>query len=133
VLVALDLLYLNRRDLRNLPLIQRRAELSKIVDSIDVQFSESFEIEGREMFAHACKLDLEGVVSKVRDGPSPKGRTSDRVKKTCSQRETIAGFALGEGRHLCRPAQGRRSDLCGQGRSWLRKDVCRHLQKKSSR
>ena len=67
VLVAFDLLYLNGRDLRKLPLIQRKAELKKIVDGTDVQFSESFEIEGREMFAHACKLGLEGVVSKVRD------------------------------------------------------------------
>ncbi|MET4449047.1 ATP-dependent DNA ligase [Bradyrhizobium sp. GM2.2] len=63
VLVAFDLLYLNGRDLRKLPLIQRKAELRKIVDGTDVQFSESFEIEGREMFAHACKLGLEGVVS----------------------------------------------------------------------
>jgi bifunctional non-homologous end joining protein LigD len=48
------------------------------------------------MFAHACKLGLEGVVSKVRDGAYPKGRTKDWVKKTCAQRETltIAGFAL---------------------------------------
>lgn len=96
VLVAFDLLDLNGRDLRRLLLIQRKAELRKIVDGTDVQFSESFEIEGREMFAHACKLGLEGVVSKVRDGSYPKGRTSDWVKKTCAQRETltIAGFAL---------------------------------------
>ncbi|MFK4525201.1 hypothetical protein ABIF90_003182 [Bradyrhizobium japonicum] len=30
----------------------------------DVQFSESSEIDGGEMFAHACKVGLEGVVSK---------------------------------------------------------------------
>jgi len=88
------------RDLRKLPLFQRKAELKKIVDGTDVQFSESFEIGGREMFAHACKLGLEGVVSKARDGPYPQGRTSDWVKKTCVQRETltIAGFALDEGK-----------------------------------
>lgn len=43
--VAFDLLYLNGRDLRKLPLVQRKAELRKIVDGTDVQFSESFEIE----------------------------------------------------------------------------------------
>ena len=32
-----------------------------------IQFSESFEVDGQEMFAHACKVGLEGVVSKVRD------------------------------------------------------------------
>jgi bifunctional non-homologous end joining protein LigD len=96
VLIAFDLLYLNGRDLRKLPLFQRKAELKKIVTGTDVQFSESFEIDGSEMFAHACKLGLEGVVSKVRDGRYPRGRTRDWVKKTCVQRETltIAGFAL---------------------------------------
>ena len=96
VLVAFDLLYLNGCDIRKLPLFQRKAELKKILTGTDIQFSESFEIDGREMFAHACKLGLEGVVSKVRDGPYPTGRTNDWVKKTCVQRETltIAGFAL---------------------------------------
>jgi len=94
--VAFDLLYLNGRDLRRLPLVQRKAELKKIVAGTDIQFSESFEIDGREMFEHACKLGLEGVISKVRDGIYPTGRTNDWVKKTCAQRETltIAGFAL---------------------------------------
>ncbi|WP_441260638.1 non-homologous end-joining DNA ligase [Bradyrhizobium sp. 521_C7_N1_3] len=96
VLVAFDLLYLNGRNLRKLPLFQRKAELKKIITGAEIQFSESFEIEGREMFAHACKLGLEGVVSKVRDSTYPKGRSNDWVKKTCAQRETltIAGFAL---------------------------------------
>jgi bifunctional non-homologous end joining protein LigD len=41
------------------------------------------------MFAHACKLGLEGVVSKVRDSTYPTGRGNDWVKKTCAQRETL--------------------------------------------
>ena len=96
VLVAFDLLYLNGRDLRKLPLHQRKAELKKIIGGTDVQFSESFEIEGADMFAHACKLGLEGVVSKVRDSTYARGRGNNWVKKTCTQRETltIAGFAL---------------------------------------
>jgi bifunctional non-homologous end joining protein LigD len=100
VLVTFDLLYLNGRDIRKEPLVRRKAELRKIVEGTDIQFSESFEIDGREMFAHACKLGLEGVVSKVRDGVYPSGRSNDWVKKTCVQRETmtIAGFALDEGK-----------------------------------
>jgi bifunctional non-homologous end joining protein LigD len=96
VLVAFDLLHLDGRDLRKLPLHQRKAALKKIVAGTDVQFSESFEIDGQAMFAHACKIGLEGVVSKVRDAPYPRGRSNDWVKKTCAQRETltIAGFAL---------------------------------------
>ncbi|MGY4497042.1 bifunctional non-homologous end joining protein LigD [Bradyrhizobium sp. GM24.11] len=100
VLVAFDLLYVNGRDIRKLPLVHRKAELKKVIAGTDVQFSESFEIEGREMFAHACKLGLEGVVSKVRDSVYSGGRGNTWVKKTCAQRETltIAGFALDEGK-----------------------------------
>jgi bifunctional non-homologous end joining protein LigD len=96
VLVAFDLLYLNGRDLRKLPLHHRKSELKKVVAGTDIQFSESFEIDGGAMFEHACKLSLEGVVSKIRDGAYPKGRTNDWMKKTCAQRETltIAGFAF---------------------------------------
>jgi bifunctional non-homologous end joining protein LigD len=73
-----------------------KALLKKIIDKTDIQFSESFEIDGREMYKHACKTGLEGVVSKVRDSPYPSGRSNDWVKVTCAQRETlpIAGFAL---------------------------------------
>jgi len=100
VLVAFDLPYLNGRDLRKLPLVARKAELKKIIAGTNVQFSESFEIEGRSMFEHACKLGLEGVVSKVRDSAYASGRGNNWVKKTCAQRETlaIAGFALDEGK-----------------------------------
>nr|WP_249163342.1 non-homologous end-joining DNA ligase [Bradyrhizobium diazoefficiens] len=100
VLVAFDLLYLNGRDLRKLPLFQRKTELKKIIDGTEIQFSESFEIEGSEMFAHACRVGLEGVVSKVRDSVYASGRGNNWVKKTCAQRETltIAGFALDDGK-----------------------------------
>jgi bifunctional non-homologous end joining protein LigD len=96
VMVAFDLMYLNGYDLRKLPLIERKALLKKLVAGTAIQFSESFEIDGQEMFKHACKTGLEGVVSKVRDGNYPTGRSNDWVKKTCAQRETltIAGFAL---------------------------------------
>ncbi len=100
VLIAFDLLYLNGGDLRKLPLFERKAELKKIIAGTDVQFSESFEIEGREMFAHACKVGLEGVVSTVRDSTYASGRGNNWVKKTCAQRETltIAGYALDNGK-----------------------------------
>jgi bifunctional non-homologous end joining protein LigD len=93
--VAFDMLYLNGRDIRKLPLFQRKTELKKVVAGTDLQFSESFEINGQAMFAHACKLRLEGVVSKLRDSVYPTGRSNDWVKKTCAQRET---FALDEGK-----------------------------------
>ena len=100
VLVAFDLLYLNGRDLRKLPLFQRKTELKKIIDGTEIQFSESFELEGADIFAHACRIGLEGIVSKVRDSAYASGRGNNWVKKTCAQRETltIAGFALDEGK-----------------------------------
>jgi bifunctional non-homologous end joining protein LigD len=67
VMVAFDLLYLNGYDLRRLPLFERKALLKKIIADTDIQFSESFQVDGREMYKHACKTGLEGVVSKVRD------------------------------------------------------------------
>ena len=96
VMVAFDLLYLNGYDLRKLPLFERKALLKKIIAETDIQFSESFEVDGGEMYKHACAVGLEGVVSKVRGSRYVSGRVNDWVKKTCAQRETlaIAGFAL---------------------------------------
>jgi bifunctional non-homologous end joining protein LigD len=56
VLVAFDLLYLNGRDLRRLPLVERKAPLKPLLTDTEVQFSESFEVDGPEMFEHACKV-----------------------------------------------------------------------------
>jgi bifunctional non-homologous end joining protein LigD len=96
VMVAFDLLYLNGYDLRKLPLTERKALLKKLIAKTAIQFSESFDVDGREMFAHACSIGLEGVVSKVRDSRYTSSRGNDWLKKTCAQRETlpIAGFAL---------------------------------------
>jgi len=96
VMVAFDLLYLDGYDLRMLPLTKRKAQLKKLIARTDIQYSESFEGDGREIHAHACKIGLEGVVSKVADSRYVSGRGNDWVKKTCAQRETltIAGFAL---------------------------------------
>ncbi len=96
VMVAFDLLYLNGYDLRKLPLFERKALLKKIIAKTDIQFSESFEIDGGEMYKHACTVGLEGVVSKVRESWYVSGRVNDWVKKTCAQHETlaIAGYAL---------------------------------------
>jgi bifunctional non-homologous end joining protein LigD len=96
VMVAFDLLYLNGYDLRKVPLEERKSLLKKLIAKTAIQFSESFDVDGPEMYQHACSVGLEGVVSKVRDSRYPSGRGNDWVKKTCQQRETlpIAGFAL---------------------------------------
>jgi bifunctional non-homologous end joining protein LigD len=100
VLIAFDLLPLNGYDLRKLPLVERKALLKKLIANTAIQFSESLEVDGPEMFKHACRIRLEGVVSKVLNSRYNSGRSNDWVKKTCAQRETlpIAGFALKENR-----------------------------------
>jgi bifunctional non-homologous end joining protein LigD len=62
VMVAFDLLYLNGYDLRKLPLFERKALLKRLIADTAIQFSESFEVEGSKMYAHACRSGLEGVV-----------------------------------------------------------------------
>ena len=96
VMVAFDLLYLNGYDLRKIQLIERKAMLKKLIAKTAIQYSESFDVDGPELFKHACGIGLEGVVSKVRDSKYASGRGNDWVKKICAQRETlhIAGFAM---------------------------------------
>src|SRR3954464_3048535 len=50
VLVAFDLLYLNGYDLRKLPLVERKVHLKKLVTGTDIQFSDSFEVDGPDMY-----------------------------------------------------------------------------------
>jgi bifunctional non-homologous end joining protein LigD len=83
VLYAFDLLYLNGFDLRKAPLFERKALLQKLIDKTDILFSESFETDGVAMFKQACKMGLEGVVSKVRDSCYNSGRGKDWIKVTC--------------------------------------------------
>jgi bifunctional non-homologous end joining protein LigD len=98
VLYAFDLLYLNGYDLRRAPLHQRKASLRDLLRGSDILLSESFEIDGAEMFKSACSMGLEGVVSKVSNARYHSGRTNDWVKVTCRHRETlpIAGYAMKE-------------------------------------
>jgi bifunctional non-homologous end joining protein LigD len=64
-LVAFDLLNLNGEDFRQRPLQERRAALSPLVAGVgNIMFSDALSAEGAVVFAHACKLGLEGIVSK---------------------------------------------------------------------
>ena len=64
-LVAFDLLNLDGEDLRQRPLEQRRDALSRLVAGVDnILFSEALAVEGAIVFAKACEMGLEGIVSK---------------------------------------------------------------------
>jgi bifunctional non-homologous end joining protein LigD len=66
VLVAFDLLELNGSDLRKLAIEDRRTKLAHLVRSSPdgVIFSEAIAGHGPEVFEHACRLGVEGIVSK---------------------------------------------------------------------
>jgi bifunctional non-homologous end joining protein LigD len=76
-LYAFDLIELNGDDLRHDPL--RKATLASIVAKArpGIRFNEHIEGDGRTVFAHACKLGLEGIVSKRKDSTYRSGRSPD--------------------------------------------------------
>lgn len=100
VMYAFDLIFLNGFDLRKMPLIDRKFELSALVKGSEIRMSEGFDIEASRIFEAVCKMGLEGVVSKRRDSRYSSGRTDAWIKTTCRQRETlpIAGYAVKDGR-----------------------------------
>jgi bifunctional non-homologous end joining protein LigD len=81
-LYAFDLIELNGDDLRRDPLEVRKATLASIVAkaSHGIRFNEDIEGDGPTVFAHACKLGLEGIVSKRKNSPYRSGRSPDWLK-----------------------------------------------------
>jgi bifunctional non-homologous end joining protein LigD len=79
--VAFDLLQFEGEDWRKLPLEIRRAQLESVVSGIDgLTFSEAIEADGATVFAHACRLGLEGIVSKRLGGLYASGRCRNWLK-----------------------------------------------------
>jgi ATP-dependent DNA ligase len=78
-LYAFDLIELNGDDLRRDPLQVRKATLRSILAKagLGVRFNEHLEGDGPTIFAHACKMRLEGIVSKRKDSPYRSGRSPD--------------------------------------------------------
>ena len=66
---AFDLIELNGDDLRRDPLEVRKATLASILAKAGpgIRFNEHIEGDGPTVFAHACKMGLEGIVSKRKD------------------------------------------------------------------
>jgi bifunctional non-homologous end joining protein LigD len=80
-LVAFDLLQFQGEDWRRMPLEVRRAQLESLVAGIDgVRFSEAIGGDGAVVFAHACRLGLEGIVSKRLGGLYAGGRCRNWLK-----------------------------------------------------
>src|SRR5262249_50559874 len=73
LLDAFDLIELNGDDLRRDPLEVRKAALRSMLAKagLGLRFNEHIEGDGPTVFAHACKLGLEGIVSKRKDSTFP--------------------------------------------------------------
>jgi bifunctional non-homologous end joining protein LigD len=82
VLVAFDLLELGGKDLRSSTLETRKRELAKLLNHAGwaLQFNEHIAEPGEVVFRHACKLGLEGIVSKRLGSPYRSGRSRDWIK-----------------------------------------------------
>jgi bifunctional non-homologous end joining protein LigD len=82
-LLAFDVLAMDGDDLRDLPLSMRKANLARLLarrpDGIFMSEFEQGEI-GPDLFRAACRMGLEGLVSKHRDRPYRGGRSKHWIK-----------------------------------------------------
>ncbi|HEV2512835.1 DNA ligase D [Bosea sp. (in: a-proteobacteria)] len=98
VFYAFDLLHLDGEDLRSEPLLARKERLEELLKSVGsdspLRYSEHFIEPGQTMLRHACRMGLEGVISKRAEAPYRSGRGRDWVKSKCTQRQefVIAGY-----------------------------------------
>ena len=78
--VAFDLLYLNGKDLRPLPLIERKRHLRKLIrrKRSRLLYLDHIENDGQLLFEQIVKMDLEGIVCKRKDSPYKVTETPSR-------------------------------------------------------
>jgi bifunctional non-homologous end joining protein LigD len=98
VFYAFDLLHLDGADLRRLPLRERKDALARLIGRKShsaLRLSESLTEPGPVLLRHACKMGLEGIISKLADAPYRSGRGHDWLKAKCPDRQefVVAGFA----------------------------------------
>jgi len=91
-----DLLWMNGKDLMQLPLNKRRSLLKQIIpENNTIRFSENFEVSGIEFFETAKKMGLEGIMAKRFDSIYSAGNRSKdwlKVKANKRQEMVIGGY-----------------------------------------
>lgn len=92
-----DLLFLNGNDLRDLPLLERKAMLKNLLDSARcsyVHYSDHIVNKGKLFFKEAEKKGLEGIMAKKMESVYSSSRSKEWLKiKTHKRQEVvIAGF-----------------------------------------
>jgi len=95
VFFAFDLLTEGADDLRQLPLSHRKARLQAHIDRIPksaggrIRYVDHFATTGSAILESACRMDLEGVISKKLDAPYTDGRSSTWLKSKCRGRDEV--------------------------------------------
>jgi len=92
-----DLLHLEGRNTRNVALAQRKDLLASVLPETQegtLRLSEHIEGKGPAIFAKACELQTEGIISKRADAPYKSGRNADWLKSKClhEQEFVVAGY-----------------------------------------
>ncbi|HUN98801.1 MAG TPA: DNA ligase D [Bradyrhizobium sp.] len=89
IFFVFDLLFADGEDLRALPLAERKARLKELLEgrpkakARQIRYVEHFESGGDAILQSACKLSLEGIVSKKLDSPYRSGRSENWTKAKC--------------------------------------------------
>jgi len=80
-----DLLFEGGEDLRKAPLLDRKARLKALLGEGDerLRYVEHFTNAGEAVLSSACRLSLEGIVSKALDAPYRSGRGETWLKSKC--------------------------------------------------
>jgi bifunctional non-homologous end joining protein LigD len=97
VLYLFDLPFVHGHDLRNAPLEARRAILERLLarsNSQRIRFSAAFDAAPQDVLASACRMGLEGVIAKRRDGNYRSSRSTQWLKLKCTRRQefVVGGY-----------------------------------------
>ncbi|HEY6452393.1 MAG TPA: DNA ligase D [Steroidobacteraceae bacterium] len=85
-LFAFDLLFLEGEDLRGQPLSERKRRLAAMLERLDsqaIRYLQHFEAKADAVLASACRMSLEGIVSKRLADPYRSGRAGAWTKSKC--------------------------------------------------
>jgi bifunctional non-homologous end joining protein LigD len=102
IFFAFDLLFEGREDLRALPLKMRKARLARMLQTRNKEFRLHYVAHlvanAQETFDSACKMGLEGIVSKKLDAPYRSDRSGSWTKAKCrAGQEVVIGGWTAEG------------------------------------
>jgi len=106
VFFAFDLLFAAGEDLRALPLSDRKARLRELLASTKarkqtLRYVDHFETAGDAVLQSACRMNMEGIVSKELAAPYKSGRGGGWVKAKCrAGHEVVIGGWTSEGKRL---------------------------------